>query len=46
MWWRTEIPFTRHFYEYTPLRSLDEIEQEIVDLEKEIQGKLGKVLGS
>ena len=39
-----EIPFTRHFYKYTPLRPLDEIETEIKDLEDEIQGMLKEVL--
>lgn len=39
-----EIPFTRHFYEYEPLRSLDVIEAEIVALERQIQGMLGEVL--
>lgn len=32
-----EIPFTRHFYRYTPLRPLKEIEAEILGLEEEIQ---------
>jgi type I restriction enzyme M protein len=40
-----EIPFTRHFYEYKPLRPLEEIEVEIRSLEAEIQGMLGEVLG-
>ena len=40
-----EIPFTRHFYEYTPPRPLGEIEAEIRALEAEIQGMLGEVLG-
>ncbi len=39
-----EIPFTRHFYEYTPPRPLEEIEAEIRALEGEIQGMLGEVL--
>jgi type I restriction enzyme M protein len=39
-----EIPFTRHFYEYKPLRPLAEIQAEIQQLEKEIQGMLGEVL--
>lgn len=39
-----EIPFTRHFYEYKPLRPLAEIEAEIRALEAEIQGMLGEVL--
>ncbi len=40
-----EIPFTRHFYEYKPLRPLNEIEADIRKLEEEIQGMLGEVLG-
>ncbi len=40
-----EIPFTRHFYKYKPLRPLAEIEGEIKALEKEIQGMLGEVVG-
>ena len=39
-----EIPFTRHFYQYTPLRPLDEISAEIAELEQEIQGMLKEVL--
>ncbi|HEV2149005.1 MAG TPA: class I SAM-dependent DNA methyltransferase [Longimicrobiaceae bacterium] len=39
-----EIPFTRHFYEYTPLRPLEEIEAEIRELEAEIEGMLEEVL--
>jgi type I restriction enzyme M protein len=31
-----EIPFTRHFYEYTPMRPLEEIEKEIRTIEDEI----------
>jgi type I restriction enzyme M protein len=40
-----EIPFTRHFYRYAPLRPLAEIEGEIRQLEGEIQGMLTEVLG-
>ncbi|CCJ32772.1 type I restriction-modification system subunit M [Caloramator australicus] len=39
-----EIPFTRHFYKYTPLRSSEEIRNEIIELEKIIQEKLKKVM--
>ncbi len=39
-----EIPFTRHFYKYTPLRPLKEIEGEITQLEAEIQGMLKGVM--
>lgn len=39
-----EIPFTRHFYKYTPLRSSEEIKAEIVELEKSIAEKLKSLL--
>lgn len=39
-----EIPFTRHFYEYVPPRSLEEIEREIKELEDEIRGMLEEVV--
>lgn len=39
-----EIPFTRHFYKFTPLRPLTEIEADIRRLEEEIQGMLAEVL--
>lgn len=39
-----EIPFTRHFYKFTPLRPLADIEADIRTLEAEIQGMLGEVL--
>ena len=39
-----EIPVSRHFYQYKPLRPLAVIEGEIRALEKEIQGLLGEVL--
>jgi type I restriction enzyme M protein len=39
-----EIPFTRHFYRYQPLRPLAEIEAEIKKLEQEIQSMLGQAL--
>ena len=38
-----EIPFTRHFYTYTPPRPLDVIEHEIRDLERDIKGMLEEV---
>lgn len=38
------IPFTRHFYEYTPLRPLKEIQAEILGLEAEIQRMLKGVM--
>ena len=39
-----EIPFTRHFYEYTPPRPLGVIEADIRLLEREIDGLLAEVL--
>jgi type I restriction enzyme M protein len=38
-----EIPFTRHFYVYTPPRPLEEIDAELKELEGEIQRLLGEV---
>ncbi|GGQ07398.1 type I restriction-modification system subunit M [Streptosporangium pseudovulgare] len=38
-----EIPFTRHFYVYTPPRPLEEIDAELRELEAEIQKLLGEV---
>ncbi|GLY52373.1 class I SAM-dependent DNA methyltransferase [Lentzea sp. NBRC 102530] len=38
-----EIPFTRHFYKYTPPRPLDEIDTELKDLEAQIQLLLSEV---
>ena len=35
-----EIPVTKVFYEYKPLRSLDEIDSEIKNLQKEISKDL------
>ncbi len=40
-----EIPFTRHFYKYQPLRPSEEIMKEIIELEKSISEKLKKVMG-
>lgn len=40
-----EIPFTRHFYKYTELRSSAEIMNEIRALELEISEQLKKVMG-
>lgn len=40
-----EIPLTRHFYEYKPLRPLAEIEAEIKDLEAEIGALITTALG-
>ncbi|MFG3211085.1 type I restriction-modification system subunit M [Streptomyces tendae] len=40
-----EIPFTRHFYVYTPPRPLAEIDAELRELEGQLQELLGKVTG-
>ena len=40
-----EIPLTRHFYEYKPLRPLKEIEAEIKQIEGEIVALLAGVMG-
>ncbi len=40
-----EINFTKEFYKYTPLRSLENIRKDIIVLEKETEGLLGEVLG-
>lgn len=38
-----EIPFNRHFYEYEVPRPLDQIEKDIINLEKEIMAMLKEV---
>ncbi len=40
-----EIPFTRYFYKYEPLRDVKEISNEIIELEKETEGLLKKIIG-
>ncbi len=40
-----EIPFTRYFYEYTPPRPSKEIMQEILEIEKELDGSLKEIFG-
>ncbi len=40
-----EINFNRYFYTYTPPRDLEEIEGELKELEREIAGLLGEVVG-
>jgi len=39
-----EINFTKEFYKYKPLRSLQEIQKDILALEKEAEGLLEEVL--
>jgi len=38
-----EIGFTKYFYKYTPIRSLEEIKSDILSLEKETEGKLKEI---
>ena len=40
-----EISFTRYFYKPQPLRTLEEIRTDIVGLEQETEGLLGKIIG-
>ena len=40
-----EINFNRYFYQYTPLRSLEEIADEMLALERKSEGLLNEVLG-
>ncbi len=40
-----EINFTKYFYQYKPLRSLDEIRKDIMAIEQETDGLLKKVIG-
>lgn len=39
-----EINFTKYFYEYKPLRSLDEIRKDILALEQETEGLIKEVI--
>lgn len=39
-----EINFTKEFYKYTPLRSLEDIRKDILALEKETEGLMNEVL--
>lgn len=39
-----EINFTRYFYKFQPLRSLDEIRKDILNLEKETENMLNKII--
>ena len=39
-----EISFTRYFYKPEPLRSLEEIREDILAVERETEGLLGEIL--
>jgi len=41
-----EINFTKEFYKYAPLRSLEEIRKDILALEKETVGLMAVILGA
>jgi type I restriction enzyme M protein len=40
-----EINFTKYFYHYKPLRSLKDLTKELLDLEKESDGLMNKLIG-
>jgi type I restriction enzyme M protein len=40
-----EINFTKYFYQYKPLRSLSDLTKELLDLEKESDGIMNKLIG-
>ena len=40
-----EISFTRYFYKPQPLRTLNEIQADILALEEETEGLLGEIIG-
>jgi type I restriction enzyme M protein len=39
-----EINFTKYFYQYKPLRSVEEISKELLELEKESEGLFQKIV--
>ena len=41
-----EISFTRHFYKPQPLRPLEEIRADIMEVEQETEGLLGEIVGA
>jgi type I restriction enzyme M protein len=40
-----EINFTKYFYQYKPLRSLEDLTKELLDLENESDGLMNKLIG-
>jgi type I restriction enzyme M protein len=40
-----EINFTKYFYQFKPLRSLDDITKDLLELEKESDGLMNKLIG-
>jgi type I restriction enzyme M protein len=41
-----EINFTKYFYQYKPLRSLNDLTKELLDLEKETDGLMNKLISN
>ena len=39
-----EVNFTKYFYQYKPLRSLEDLTKELLDLEKESDGLMNKLI--
>ena len=40
-----EINFTKYFYKYKPLKSVKEITEELLQIEKESEGLFNKIIG-
>lgn len=40
-----EISFNKYFYRHKPLRSLDEVASDIIDLEQKAEGLIAQILG-
>jgi type I restriction enzyme M protein len=40
-----EISFNKYFYRHKPLRKLEAVAQEIIDLEKQADGLIAQILG-
>ena len=40
-----EMNFTKYFYQYKPVRSLGDLTKELLDLEKESDGLMNKLIG-
>lgn len=40
-----EISFNKHFYKHKPLRSLEEVARDIIDLERQSEGLMAEILG-
>jgi type I restriction enzyme M protein len=40
-----ELSFNKYFYRHKPLRSLDEVAGDIIDLEQKAEGLIAQILG-